>query len=143
MIETWKKALDSKHVAGGILTDLCKAFDCLNHEHLIAKLDAYGFGNQSCKFIFDYLKNRKQRTKVGDGYIEWLETKLRVPQGSILGPLLFNPFINDMFFFIEKTDIANYADDNTQYATDTHLDDLLKLLVNATSIVINRFKINE
>ena len=143
MIETWKKALDSKHVAGGILTDLSKAFDCLNRELLIAKLDAYGIGNQSCKFIFDYLKNRKQRTKVGDGCSEWLETKLGVPQGSILGPLLFNLFINDMFFFIEKTDIANYADDNTQYATDTHLDDLLNLLVNETSIVINWFKINE
>ena len=94
-------------------------------------------------FIFDYLKNRKQRTKVSDGFSKWPGTKLGVPQGSILGPLLFNLFTNDMFFFIEKTDIANYADDNTQYATDTHLDDLLKLLVNETSIVINWFKINE
>ena len=143
MLETWKKALDSKHSTGGLLTDLSKAFDCLNHELLIAKLDAYGFGKESCKFIFDYLKNRKQRTKVGDTYSEWLETKWGVPQGSILGPLLFNIFINDIFFFIEKTDIANYADDNTLYATDKNLDDMLRLLEDETSVVLNWFRINE
>ena len=68
MLETWKKALDLKHKAGAVLTDLSKAFDCLNHELLIAKLDAYGFGKTSCKLIFDYLKSRKQRTKVGSSY---------------------------------------------------------------------------
>ena len=143
MLETWKRALDSKHCAGAILTDLSKAFDCLNHELLIAKLDAYGFGKESCKFIFDYLKNRKQRTKVSDAYSKWLKIKCGVPQGSILGPLLFNLFINDMFFFIDKTKIANYADDNTQYATGKNLDGLLKLLENETSVVMNWFRINE
>ena len=132
MLETWKKALDSRHNAGAVLTDLSKAFDCLNHELLIAKLNAYGFGKQSCKFIFDYLNNRKERTKVRSEYSNRLETKWGVPQGSILGPL--NIFINDIFFFIEKTKIANYADNNTQYATDKTVDGLLKILENETSI---------
>ena len=68
MIEVWKKALDSKNCAGAVLTDLSKAFDCLNHNLLIAKLDAYGFDNSAIKFIYDYLKERKQRTKVNNSY---------------------------------------------------------------------------
>ena len=143
MLEKWKKALDSKCFAGGILTDLSKAFDCLNHELLIAKLDAYGFGTEACKFILNYLKSRKQRTKVGDAFSKWLETKWGVPQGSILGPLLFNLFINDIFFFIDESHLANYADDNTQYATGKTLDELLNILEKETNIVLNWFKINE
>ena len=143
MLEKWKKALDSKFAAGAILTDLSKAFDCLNHELLIAKLDAYGFGKESCKFILSYLKGRKQRTKIGEAYSKWLETKWGVPQGSILGPLLFNLFINDIFLFIDVSYIANYADDNTQYATEKNLDDLLKLFERETNVVLNWFKVNE
>ena len=143
MLERWKEALDSKFVAGGILTDLSKAFDCLNHELLIAKLEAYGFGIKACKFILDYLSNRRQRTKVGNTLSEWKITQWGVPQGSILGPLLFNLFINDIFFFLDKTFIANYADDNTQYATEKNVHELLNRMEHETSIVLNWFKINE
>ena len=62
MLEAWKKALDDKGYAGAILTDLSKAFDCLNHALL---LDAYGFSQDALKFIRSYLKERKQRTKLG------------------------------------------------------------------------------
>ena len=71
MIETWRKALDEKKVGGAILTDLSKAFDCLNHELLIAKLEAYGFDKSALRFIYDYLKNRMQRTRVNDSYSSW------------------------------------------------------------------------
>ena len=64
MIEKWKKALDNKKLAGAILTDLSKAFDCINHELLVAKLDAYGFDNNALKFMHSYLTGRKQRTVV-------------------------------------------------------------------------------
>ena len=68
MLEQWKKALDKKGTAGAILTDLSKAFDCLNHNLLLAKLDAYGFHKEAIEFIRTYLKDRKQRTKVNEAF---------------------------------------------------------------------------
>ena len=90
MIEFWRKAIDEKKVAGAILTDLPKAFDCPSQELLIAKLEAYGFEKSALKFIYGYLKDRKQRTKMDNVYSSWREIKFGVQQGSILGPLLFN-----------------------------------------------------
>ena len=143
MIEVWKKALDSKTYAGAVLTDLSKAFDCLNHNSLIAKLDAYGIDNSAIKFIYDYLKERKQRTKVNNSYSAWKDIQYGVPQGSILGPLLFNIFLNDIFYFIKKTKIANYADDNTTYTSEKNVAFLLITLEDETLIVLNWFQINE
>ena len=143
MIEMWRKALDEKKVAGAILTDLSKAFDCLSHDLLIAKLAAYGFDKSALKFIYDYLKGRMQRTKVNGSYSSWRELLSGVPQGSILGPSLFNIFINNIFFFLKKSKIANFADDNTAYAIENDIMDLLKTLESETFSVLNWFKMNE
>ena len=143
MIETWKKAINNKGAAGAILTDSSKAFDCLNHDLLLTKLEAYGFGKAALKFIHDYLKDRKQRTKVNGSFSTWLAVICGVPQGSILGPLLFNIFINDLFLFLGKTKIANYADDNSTYTVNETFDEMLKILETETTIVLNWFKFNE
>ena len=143
MMETWKKVLDKKGYAGAILTDLSKAFDCINHELLLAKLEAYGFSHDALNFIHSYLKDRKQRTKVGSEFSEWLIIKYGVPQGSILGPLLFNIFLNDIFFFIQDINIANFADDNTSYGTSKTLEHLLKTLESETNILLDWFKTNQ
>ena len=95
---------------------ISESFNCLSHELLIAKLHTYGFDKRSLVLIYNYLSNCKQRVKVNDSYSYWKEILLGVPQGSILGPLLFNIFICDMFYFMEDFEIANYADDSTPFS---------------------------
>ena len=112
---------------GALLTDLSKAFDCLGHELLIAKLNVYGFSLTALKLVRNYLSNRKQRTKINSTYSSLLEIIFGVPQGSILGPLLFNIFLIDLFFIIEDTDIASYVDDNTPYVIADNIERLLSL----------------
>ena len=85
--------------------DLSKAFDTLNHHLLIAKLHVYCFTTESLKLIKIYLTNRCQRTKVNTNCSSWSELLIRVPQGSVLGPLLFNIYINDSFYITKMTNV--------------------------------------
>ena len=77
---------------------LIKGFDYIDHELLIAKLYAYGFDKNSLYLINSYLKGRKQRTKINSSYSAFADILFGVPQGSILGPLLFKIYICDLFF---------------------------------------------
>ena len=113
LVETCKKTLDNKDFVGAVLMDLSRAFDCLNHELLLAKLNAYGFSTNAIRMVCSYLTGTRQRVKVTGSFRSWKEVKLGVPQRSVLGPLLFNIFINDIFFLLNETEICNYADDTT------------------------------
>ena len=97
MLERWKQALDKKYIAGALLTDLSKAFDCINHGLLIATLKTYGFDNDSLRYIYSYLTERKQRVKVNNSVSLSSNIESGVPQGSILGPLLYNIYILTIF----------------------------------------------
>ena len=113
MIEKWKHALDKDKKFGTIFMDLTKAFDTLNDKLLRAKLNAYGFSFSAIKFIQSYLSERFQRVNINSNFSEWCKILLGAPQGSILGLLLFNIVINDIFYFIQDAYICNFADDNS------------------------------
>ena len=115
MSKKWKKAVDTKKVFCALLTDLSKAFDCLPHDLIIAKLNVYGFSLPALNLIQNCLANRKQRTKINDSYSPWSDILFGVPQSSILGPLLFNILLSDLFLLVKDVNIASYADDNTLY----------------------------
>ena len=141
MLEKWKAAIDKQGYGGGVLMDLSKAFDTLDHDLLIAKLHAYGFDINALKLVKSYLTNRWQRTRINDCYSSWSELIKGVPQGSVLGPLLFNLYINDLFFLVH-TDLCNYADDNTPHTCDMHLDKLMSKLENVTEEILDWFDYN-
>ena len=128
MVEKCHEVLDKRNYAGILLSDLSKAFDCINHELLIAKLHAYGFSLESLTFIQSYLTNRIQRVKINSSFSEYRNVESGVPQGSISGPLFFNIFICDLFFDDIDIDLANYADDTTPYAYDLELDKVIESL---------------
>ena len=147
MIEKWKKSLDGKGgFAGAILMDLSKAFDTINHELLLAKLEAYGFEENALATMHSYLSERWQRTKVNSSFSTWKELLCGVPQGSVLGPILFNIYLNDLFF--DLYDVCNFADDTTLYACDMDIENVLNQLEdNAYTAILwfdnNYMKLNQ
>ena len=118
MIESWKVRINNGSKVGVIILDLSKAFDSLNHELLQTKLKAYGLDSNSVTFMKSYLTNRLQRCKINNSFSEWGKVLNGAPQESILGPLLFNVFLNDIFLSLQNCDLANYADDSTFYTSD-------------------------
>ena len=141
MVEFCKKALDRGQKFGVLLTDLSKAFDCLVHDLLIAKLDAYGFDYLSLKLIFSYLSGRKQRVRINASYSEYAYMETGVPQGSILGPELYNYNSNDLFLFL-LLQIANYADDNSPFCTAQSIPQVINNLEADANNLLSWIKYN-
>ena len=126
-VDNWKISLHKKQFVGLLFMDLSKAFDCLPHGLIMAKLLVYGVTTAACELLFSYLHERKQGVKISSSRSDWTTLSKEVPQGSILGPLLFNIFMNDLFLFIEKCNLYNYADDNL---LDSSSENLSELLIN-------------
>ena len=142
MFEKWKLCIDNKGFAGGVLMDSSKAFDTINHQLLLAKLHAYGLSQQALAIIFSYLSNRKQRIKINNVFSSWKNLILGEPQGSVLGPLIFNIYLNDLFLLLKDVGICNFAGNITTYISDESLENVLKSLDKNSMIAIPWFENN-
>ena len=125
------------------MTDLSKAFDCLSHDLLIAKLHVYGIDLWSLKLLQDYLSNRWQRTKVDSKFSSWKKIISGVPQGSILGPILFNIFICDMFLFLHEAQFTGYADDSIPFVVRNNIPDVILALEEMGEKLLSWFSDNK
>ena len=135
-----------KHVAA-VAVDLSKAFDTVCHNLLLAKLRAYDFSDEAVELMSSHLHGRRQRVRLDNVFSEWRPVTTGVPQGSLLGPLLFNLYVNDMNYFITSSSLRIYADDTTEYASNPS-PIALQYIVNAdlkqlnTWLVINYLNLN-
>ncbi len=139
LMDSWKFALDENTYAGTGLMDISKAFNCVPYGHLIAKMHAYGLSTNAYEFMSSYLSDRYQRFKISNVKRSWMSLQKEIPQGSSLGPFLFNIFMNDILYFIELCDLVNYADDNTRSIIECTIKVVLAILKQDTKNAIKWF----
>ena len=113
LVDQWRFNLDNNLDVLAIFLDLKKAFDTIDHELLLIKLKYYNVNQNSINLIKDYLSNRHFYVKVGESQAEKGSSKIGIPQGSILGPLMFIIYINDISLLDLKSSITIFADDTT------------------------------
>ena len=118
MTEDWRWALDRGDSVAVVAVDLSKAFDSIDHGLLLAKLEAYGVQPRSVRLLGSYLSQRQQCVRLGPVTSDWKTVERGVPQGSLLGPLFFNIFINDVTKCAPGVSMRLYADDTTIYCAD-------------------------
>ena len=143
LMENWKTTPDKNLFTKAVWMDLYKAFDCIQHDLFIAKLHGYGLSFDNVTSLNSYLKDRKQNVRINNVFSAFQSILSGVPQGSILGPIFFNIFLNDLFLCIKKSDLINFFDDNTINATCSSLTGLLKTLEQASEPSVSWFKQNE
>ena len=140
LVENWRKSLDKTGFGGAILMDLLNAFDTLNQELLIAKLHAYGFQHDALKLLRSYFSKRWHRTKVNKSFSSWEELIKGAPQESALGPILFNLYLNDLFYLPDFTEVCIFANDTAFHACDNDLNSLIKRLERDAFLAIEWFE---
>ena len=119
--------------------EFSKAFDCILHDLLIAQSHAYGFSNDSLKIFFSHLKGRKQNVRINNTCSVFQVLSSGVPQELILGTILFNSFIN-LLFWIDNAELHNFADENTILCTEKSLEELIKSLTSESEKAVQWFK---
>ena len=142
MIEKLRKISDKKGIFAAVLTDLSKAFDCILYSLLIAKLSAYGFDRKLLIYISVYLESRKRKTRIGSAFSDYPNILFGVPQGSILGPILFAIFLSNLLYIYNDLDYANYADDTTPYVCRQNYAEVIEFLKPTINNMFPWFKNN-
>ena len=125
LIENWRHALHNNLFSGAVLKDLWKAFDCIPHDFLIAKLHAYGLHFDTVTFLHNYFKHLKQYVRINNISSFFRNIFLGEPQSSILGPIILNILMNNLFLCLKKSDLHNFSHDNTVAVTWKNLNDFL------------------
>ena len=141
-VQRCKSSIDNKGLAGGFIVDLSKAFNSVDHDLLLAKLNAYDINLDALQLLRSYLSKRHQRVKVNSTFSDWKEVRFGVPQGSVTGPLLFNVFVSDMFLFVRCINICNYADDTTIFTCHPTLERIIRQLETNGTLVAKWFSDN-
>ena len=135
-------ALDNKKHTIGLYLDISKAFDCINHQLLLAKLKFYGIRGLVLDWIKDYLKNRRQFVNYNGVFSDELQLLCGIPQGSILGPLFFLIYINDLPNISEVLSYIIFADDTNVFLSDSDLTSLMYKMNIEINKVFEWFKVN-
>ena len=143
LTDNWKRALDENIQIGTVLMGLSKAFDCILQYLLIAtKLYAYGLSEETTSLFYSYLKKRGKRVRIDD-ILSSLQVLISgVLQCSILGPILFNIFLNDLLEVLKNSNIYNVADGNTISVASKNRDTWIETLKNESESVVNWFRNN-
>ena len=142
MLKKFKESVDKGYEFGALLTNLSKAFDCTDQKLLIAKLFWFGVSLSSLNLIFSYLLNWTQLVKIKTSYIDKSNIEHGVPQGSILGPLLFNIDLIDLFFECDDSEITSNADDTTPYVFPDDITSIITQLQWTASKFLSQFTNN-
>ena len=129
LIENYKKILHKKGFGGAVLIDLSKTFNTIKHDLLnLIFMHMVSTQNHLLKLLHSYLRNGWHRTKKNKQFTSWQELIQRAQQGSVLGPPLFDIYLNDLFYLVESSNVCSFADDATFYACDKDLNSLINRL---------------
>ena len=133
----------SNKLCGPLFIDLSKAFDTIDHHLLLDKLKKYGIRGICHNLIKCYLSNRTMYVKVNNQISKKNNVTIGTPQGSILGPLFFRIFINDLILYLDKVKVILYADDTTLFYARNNATDIQNILRNSLLVLLECFRVNK
>ena len=128
--EDLRKAMDNKECVAVLSADMSKAFDSLHHALMIKKLEAYRFSDMCLQLMSSYFTERKKCVKINGVTSTWKEQLRGCPQGSPLGPLLWNIFQNDLPLNVHTSNLFMYADDHQVYHIGSNITAIISKLAN-------------